>query len=42
MGNSIEGMAEIIFSKGRNIGIGTVRLRFKSNLTKFTEYEQDF
>ena len=41
-GLDTRGTADIIFAKGRNIGIGTVRLRFKSNLTKFTEYEQDF
>ena len=41
-GEDTRGTADIIFAKGRNIGIGTVRLRFKSNLTKFTEYEQDF
>ena len=41
-GCDTRGTADIIFAKGRNIGIGSVRLRFKSNLTKFIEYEQDF
>ena len=37
MGNSIEGMAEIIFAKGRNIGIGSKFLKFTDYLTKFEE-----
>ena len=36
-GNSVEGMAEIIFAKGRNIGIGSKYLRFVDYLTKFEE-----
>ena len=36
-GNSVEGMAEIIFAKGRNIGIGSKYLRFIDYLTKFEE-----
>ncbi len=34
-GNSVEGLAEIIFAKGRNIGIGSKHLRFIDYLTKF-------
>jgi|TARA_A100000172_G_scaffold44981_1_gene27730 replicative DNA helicase len=36
-GNSVEGMAEIIFAKGRNIGIGSKYLKFIDYLTKFEE-----
>ena len=36
-GNSVEGLAEIIFAKGRNIGIGSRHLRFVDYLTKFEE-----
>ena len=34
-GNSVEGLAEIIFAKGRNIGIGSKHLRFIDYLTRF-------
>ena len=34
-GNSVVGLAEIIFAKGRNIGIGSKHLRFIDYLTKF-------
>tara|TARA_R100001443_G_scaffold21957_1_gene34170 strand:- start:6110 stop:7402 length:1293 start_codon:yes stop_codon:yes gene_type:complete len=34
-GNSVEGLAEIIFAKGRNIGIGSKHLKFIDYLTKF-------
>ena len=34
-GNSVQGLAEIIFAKGRNIGIGSKHLRFVDYLTKF-------
>lgn len=34
-GNSVAGLAEIIFAKGRNIGIGSKHLRFVDYLTKF-------
>jgi replicative DNA helicase len=37
VGKSVEGMAEIIFAKGRNIGIGSRYLRFVDYLTKFEE-----
>ena len=36
-GNSVEGIAEIIFAKGRNIGIGSKHLKFIDYLTKFEE-----
>ena len=34
-GNSVKGLAEIIFAKGRNIGIGSKHLKFIDYLTKF-------
>tara|TARA_Y100000593_G_scaffold88103_1_gene169798 strand:- start:765 stop:2051 length:1287 start_codon:yes stop_codon:yes gene_type:complete len=34
-GNDTKGMANIIFAKGRNIGVGEIPLKFISNLTKF-------
>ena len=34
-GQSVKGLAEIIFAKGRNIGIGSKHLRFIDYLTKF-------
>ena len=34
-GNSVVGLAEIIFAKGRNIGIGSKHLRFVDYLTRF-------
>tara|TARA_Y100000592_G_scaffold30665_1_gene48893 strand:- start:376 stop:1668 length:1293 start_codon:yes stop_codon:yes gene_type:complete len=34
-GNSVVGLAEIIFAKGRNIGIGSKHLKFIDYLTKF-------
>ena len=37
-GNTTKGNANIIFAKGRNIGVGEVRLRFKSHITKFIDY----
>lgn len=36
-GNSTMGKAEIIFAKGRNIGIGTVNLEFNNKFTRFVE-----
>ena len=36
-GNSVKGLAEIIFAKGRNIGIGSKHLRFVDYLTKFED-----
>mgnify|MGYP003675283385 FL=1 len=34
-GNDTKGMANIIFAKGRNIGVGEIPLKFNSSLTKF-------
>ena len=41
-GQSTAGQAQIIFAKGRNIGVGTVTLKFISELTKFKENTLDF
>jgi len=41
-GESTQGKAQIIFAKGRNIGVGTVTLNFISELTKFQEKSLDF
>lgn len=41
-GESTQGQAQIIFAKGRNIGVGTVTLNFISELTKFKEITLDF
>lgn len=38
-GESTQGLAEIIFAKGRNIGVGQVNLKFIPELTKFEDYE---
>ena len=38
-GNSTEGLAEIIFAKGRNIGTGVLGLKFQRELTKFHEIQ---
>ena len=35
-----KGTAKIIFAKGRNIGVGEVTLSFKSEITKFIDYEE--
>ena len=40
-GNSTEGLAEIIFAKGRNIGIGVLGLKFQRELTKFVELDNE-
>tara|TARA_R100000030_G_scaffold100860_1_gene95009 strand:- start:5210 stop:6526 length:1317 start_codon:yes stop_codon:yes gene_type:complete len=40
-GNSTIGKAEIIFAKGRNIGIGSVNLDFNNKFTKFVESSSD-
>ena len=40
-GNSTKNKAEIIFAKGRNIGIGSKWLRWINYLTKFEEIEQN-
>jgi replicative DNA helicase len=39
-GHDAKGIANIIFAKGRNIGVGEVTLKFISNLTKFENYEK--
>ena len=39
-GKESKGTANIIFAKGRNIGVGEVTLRFKSEITKFIDYEK--
>ena len=36
-GNSTIGKAEIIFAKGRNIGIGSINLDFNNKFTRFVE-----
>lgn len=41
-GEPTQGVAQIIFAKGRNIGVGTVTLKFVSELTKFKENNLDF
>lgn len=41
-GNSTEGLAEIIFAKGRNIGTGVLGLTFQKELTKFHEIEESY
>lgn len=40
-GNSTEGLAEIIFAKGRNVGTGVLGLRFQRELTRFVELQND-
>ena len=39
-GKESKGTANIIFAKGRNIGVGEVTLSFKSEITKFIDYEK--
>ena len=39
-GDSTEGLAEIIFAKGRNIGTGVLGLKFQRELTKFHEIQE--
>jgi len=36
-GENTRGLAEIIFAKGRNIGIGKINMKFIPNLTKFVD-----
>ncbi len=40
-GNSLVGVAEIIVAKHRNGQVGDIRLRFKDNLAKFIEMEEE-
>ena len=39
-GKESKGTANIIFAKGRNIGVGEITLKFKSEITKFVDYEK--
>jgi len=39
-GKESKGTANIIFAKGRNIGVGEITLSFKSEITKFIDYEE--
>jgi len=41
-GNSTRGKAEIIFAKGRNIGIGSKWLKWINYLTKFEELNEEY
>jgi len=44
-GQSTEGLVDLIFAKGRNIGTGTLPLKFKKEFTKFSDpqdYEEKF
>ena len=41
-GESTEGLAEIIFAKGRNIGTGVLGLKFQRELTKFHEITEPY
>ena len=36
-GEDTRGLAEIIFAKGRNIGVGKINMKFIPNLTKFVD-----
>jgi len=40
-GNSLRGMAEIILSKHRNGALADIKLRFREELAKFEDYEED-
>ncbi len=42
LGNSLIGMAEIIIAKHRNGATGDVRLRFRGELARFQDPEEDF
>jgi len=41
-GHSTKGMAEIIIAKHRNGAIGDVMLKFKTELAKFTDMDDEF
>ncbi len=41
-GNSLQGVAEVIISKHRNGALGDVQLRFRDELAKFTEFDDDY
>ena len=36
-GNNTEGLVDLIFAKGRNIGTGTLPLKFKKEYTRFSD-----
>ena len=38
-GNNTEGLVDLIFAKGRNIGTGTLPLKFKKEYTRFSDPE---
>ena len=40
-GKPTEGLVDLIFAKGRNIGTGTLPLRFQKEFTKFID-PQDY
>lgn len=40
-GKSTEGLVELIFAKGRNIGTGTIVMKFQKELTKFKDEEDE-
>ena len=41
-GKSLKGLAEIIIAKHRNGSVGDLQLKFKTELAKFTDMEEDF
>jgi len=41
-GNSLRGMAEIILAKHRNGALADIKLRFRDELARFEDYEEDF
>ena len=41
-GNSLRGIAEIILSKHRNGALADIKLRFREELAKFEDFEEDF
>jgi len=41
-GNNVKGLAEIIFAKGRNVGIGNIFLFFNNKFTKFEEQKSQY
>ena len=41
-GNNVKGLAEIIFAKGRNVGIGNIFLFFNNKFTKFEEQKSEY
>lgn len=41
-GNSLLGLAELIMAKHRNGALADIRLRFRAEMAKFEDYEEDF